>query len=74
MVMINEEVIVTPELIAAVEKGIVAREKKCVDRRKKSNGLLDGEGMVWLKASAERIRLLLRFAESRQSRMEKKPG
>jgi hypothetical protein len=51
----------TAELVAAVEKGIKAREKKCTGtRRKKSGGTKDDEDMYWLNASAERMRLLLR--------------
>jgi len=54
----------TAELMAAVEKGIKAREKKCTGtRRKKSGGSKDDEDMYWLNASAERMRLLLRRYE-----------
>ena len=50
----------TEELVAAVEKGIKAREKKCTGtRRKKSGSSKDDEDMYWLNASAERMRLLL---------------
>jgi hypothetical protein len=50
----------TAELVAAVDKGIKAREKKCTGtRRKKSGSSKDDEGMYWLNASAERMRLLL---------------
>jgi len=50
----------TPELIAAIDIGIKAREKKCTGTRKKKSGSAkDDEGMIWLNASAERMRLLL---------------
>jgi hypothetical protein len=50
----------TPEIIAAIENGIKAREKKCTGtRKKKSASTKDGEDMIWLNASAERMRLLL---------------
>lgn len=52
----------TPELIAAVDKGIKAREKKCTGTRKKKYGSAkDDEDMIWLNASAERMGLLLAY-------------
>lgn len=50
----------TAELMAAVDKGIKAREKKCTGTRKKKSGSAkDEEDMYWLNASAERMKLLL---------------
>jgi hypothetical protein len=51
----------SPELAAAVESGIIAREKKCNDRRKKAGWAKNDANMIWLNASATRIRYLLQF-------------
>ena len=53
----------SPELAAAVEGGIVAREKKCNDRRKKAGWAKNDANMILLNASARRIRLVLQFIQ-----------
>lgn len=56
----------SPELAVAVENGIIAREKKCNDRRKKAGWAKNDANMIWLNASAARIRYLLQFVQKRE--------
>jgi len=53
----------TPRLVSAVEKGILARESKIKgDKRRKDSGVknkVEDSDLVWLKASGERLRMLL---------------
>ncbi|KAH6679591.1 hypothetical protein B0J14DRAFT_472888 [Halenospora varia] len=57
----------TPNLEEAIEKGIVARENKIKgDRRKKDANRRtkqDESDLVWLRASGERLRLLMNWVE-----------
>lgn len=54
----------TPELDAAVEKGIRAREAKAkVDRRRRETGVEERD-REWLTASARRLKRLVDWVES----------
>lgn len=62
-------VVNTPSLVSAIETGIQAREAKAKGDRRMKNGVRgkDADGsdddMVWLKASAQRLRSLVAWVE-----------
>ena len=60
----------TPNLKAAIEKGITARDAKTkADKRRGGSTASkkeEGDDRVWLKASASRLKTLLAFASSRR--------
>lgn len=53
----------TPTLAAALEKGILAREHKVKGDKRRTD-----EDMVWLKASGERLRMLLAVVKKNRHR------
>lgn len=63
----NFEVVHTPDLVTAVETGILARENKCKnDKRKRDNGAKrkgEQEARTWLTASSKRLRSMLAWVE-----------
>lgn len=56
----------TPQLSAAIEKGIKARRDRCMGiQGKRSARAKDEKNMVWLRSSADRMRFLLDFVHER---------
>jgi hypothetical protein len=56
----------SPELSAAIRRGVAARENKCTgNKRKKSSSAKDEEDLVWLRSSAERMRFMREFVHER---------
>lgn len=59
----------TPSFVAAIERGVTARESKCKGGRGRKDSSVkekDTDDLVWLRASGERLRLLGQFIEQKR--------